>query len=144
MIESNEAKWFELNRNKWLHYHNFLNVYLDFKQILIDAKLVHQLPTPVFTNEKNDIVETEEESHGYKVFVLFDLPQCCIVMDEVGGDLNMLNDGNMGGSRILGRVVPKINSTKKLKGFRLLGRFRLVCTVRNSWKTWRNLHWLGS
>ena len=44
-------------------------------------------------------------------------------MDEVGGDLNMLNDSHEGGTKYIARCAEtaKVNSTKKSKKFMLLG-----------------------
>ena len=55
-------------------------------------------------NESRDIVETEEQSYDCKVSTVLTLTQCCIVMDEVGGDLNMLSDGHKGGTKYVTRT----------------------------------------
>lgn len=57
-------------------------------------------------------------------------------MDEVGGDLNMLNDSHQGGMKYVCRKgeTPKINATNKSKKFTVLGLTTLrgdplVCVI---------------
>ena len=98
-------------------------MYLDIERILVDAKLASTLSEPTWMDQFGNIVESESESYGCKVSTQLHLPQCCIAMDEVGADLNMLNDGSIGGSKFLTRkgVLAKMNATKKSKRFTMLG-----------------------
>ena len=123
VLESNKGRRFEAMRTKWLLFRNFLNMYLDIERVMIDARVAHKLDTPVWVDKKGEVVENVEDSFGCQVHTTLTLPQCCIVMDEVGGDLNMLNDGHEGGTKYVTRCgeSAKVNSTKKSKKFTLLG-----------------------
>ena len=103
IIESNRGRRFEAARHNWTNYRNFSNMYLDIERILVDTKLAHHLPEPVWMNNLGEVVQNHAKSDGCKVQVSLDIPQCCLVMDEVGSDLNMLNDGFIGGEKFLSR-----------------------------------------
>ena len=128
IIASNRGRRFEISRQNWTNYRNFNNMYLDVERMLVDAKLASPLPEPIWMNKDGFRVETEEEAYGCKVQTSFTLPQCCLVMDEVGGDLNMMNDGFIGGKKFLTRKgdVAKMNATKKSRRFTLLGVTNLL------------------
>ena len=123
IIDSNKGRRFEAMRTKWLLYRNFLHMYYDIEKIMVDARVASRLPGSVWMDDKANIVDDVSESYGCKVDVELNFPQCCIVMDEVGGDLNMLNDRHQGGSKYICRKgeTPKINATKKSKKFTVLG-----------------------
>ena len=74
-------------------------MYLDVERIMCDAHVAHKLDHPVWMDQFGNEVQNKEDSYGCKVSTILTLPQCCIVMDEVGGDLNMLNDGHEGGTK---------------------------------------------
>ena len=82
-----------------------------------------KLPNSLYMDKDANVVDDVAQSYGCKVETRLDLPQCCVVMDEVGGDLNMLHDGHQGGTRFVCRrgETPKVNSTKKSKRFTVLG-----------------------
>ena len=123
VIDSNKGKRFEAMRTSWMNYRNFSHMFDDIEKIMIDARVADKFSSPVYMNSKGDIVDNVQESFGCKVTTSLNLPELCIVMDEVGGDLNMLNDGHSGGAKYLARKgdTPKINSTKKKKKFTVLG-----------------------
>ena len=123
IIEANKGRRFEIQRNHWTVFRNFLNMFLDIERMLIQSRLAEQLPTPIYMDNKGNVVDGVRKSFGCKVECQFNLPQICLVMDEVGGDLNMMNDGHFGGKKFLTRKgdVAKINSTKKSKRFNVLG-----------------------
>ena len=123
IIDSNKGQRFEVLQSQWTVFQNFLNMYLDIEKMLCDAQLATHLPTPVYMNAGGEEVEEVSHSIGCKVKVKLDLPQLCLVMDEVGDNLNMLNNGRFGGKKFLSRKgnVAKINSTKKSKKFTVLG-----------------------
>ena len=123
IIESNKGKRFEALRTKWLNYRNFAHMFDDLEKIMIVARVATRLPSPAYMNSTGDLVDDVEQAYGCKVTVSLNLPQFCIVMDEVGGDINMINDGHSGGTKYLSRKgdTPNINSTKKKKKFTVLG-----------------------
>ena len=124
ILEANKGRRFELNRTKWTNYRNFLHMYMDVEMLMVEAKLASKLDQPVCKDKANDDVSEEsEEAYGLKVSTDLHLPQCCVVMDEVGSDLNMMNDGHLGGTKFITRRGNNavINSTKKSKRFTVLG-----------------------
>ena len=122
VLDSNKGRRFELNRTKWTNYRNFLHMYIDVEMLLVEAKLASTLESPVWKNKKNETVN-ENDSYGCQVTTDLHLPQCCVVMDEVGSDLNMMNDGHLGGMKFLTRKgnTAIINATKKSKRYTVLG-----------------------
>ena len=94
--------------------------------MLVDAKLASKLLQPCWMNKEGVRVELEKDAYGCKVQTQFNLPQCCLVIDEVGGDLNMMNDGFIGGKKYLCRTgdTAKMNVTKKSRKFTLLAAIR--------------------
>ena len=106
-----------------LLYCNFLHMYGNIKKIMIAAHVNSPFPGSVWMNKNGSIVDSVAKSYGCKVETSLNLPQCCVVMDEVGGDLNMLNDGHQGGTKFVCRKgnTPKVNATKKSKKFTVLG-----------------------
>ena len=114
VIESNKARRFEISRQQWTTYRNFLHMYLDIERMLIASNLASKLPSPIMVDCHGNEVLYEPNCYGCKVTTKFHYPQCCIVMDEVGADLNMMNDGSIGGARYLSRKgdVAKMNATK--------------------------------
>ena len=90
--------------------------------MLVNARLAKTLPTPVYMNHEGKQVDNVCESVGCKVQTQLHLPQLCLVMYKVSGDLNMMNDGHFGDKIILSRKgnTVKINLTKKSKRFTVL------------------------
>ena len=122
IIEANKGRRFEIQRNKWTVFRNFLNMFLDIEKMLIQSRLAKRLPQPVYMDKNGKEVENVSDSFGCKVKCKFNLPQMCLVMDKVGGDLNMTNDGCFGGKKFLTRKgdTAKINLTKKARGLHFL------------------------
>ena len=90
-------------------------MFLDIEKMLIQSRLAERLPEPIYMDKKGNEVEDVSNSFGCKVECKFNLPQICLVMDKVSGDLNMMNDGHFGGKKFLSRKGDnaKINLTKK-------------------------------
>ena len=88
-------------------------MYLDIERMLIDANIATKLPSPSWMDENGIPTQSEDAAYGCKVSTQLDFPQCCIVMDEVGADLNMLNDGAIGGTKFISRKgnIAKMNAT---------------------------------
>ena len=128
IIQSSRGRRFEVARQNWTNYTNFSNMYIDIERMLVESKLAITLPEPFWMNREGVRVEDVKESYGCKVQTDFTFPQCCIVMDEVGGDLNMMNDGFIGGKKFLCRTgdTAKMNATKKTRKFTLLGVTNMI------------------
>ena len=103
-------------------------MFLDIERMLVDARLANTLPEPVYMDNLGNEVNDVEKSFGCKVQTNFNLPQLCLVMDEVRGDLNMMNDRHFRGKKFLTRKgdAAKINATRKSKRFTVLGITNLL------------------
>ena len=88
IIDSDKGCRFEVMRTKWLLYCKFLHMCDDIENIMIAACVASPLLSPLWMNDACSIVDSVNESFGCKVETSLNLPQCCIVMDEVGRDLN--------------------------------------------------------
>ena len=101
----------------------------------IDAHAAHKLHAPVWVNKKQEVVENVEDNFGCQVDTTLTLPQCCIVMDGVRGDLNMLNDSHEGRTKYVTRCgeTAKVNITQNWKntllGLTTLRGDPLMCVV---------------
>lgn len=89
ILQSNRGHRVEVARHSWTNYRNICNIYLDIEQMLVGAKLASKLLQPCWMNKEGIRVENEKDAYGCKVHTQFNLQQCCLVMDEVGGDLNL-------------------------------------------------------
>ena len=58
---------------------------------MIDVNVATKLTCPLWMNNDGDLVR-EEDSTGFKVTARLAHPRCCIVLDEVRGDISMLVD----------------------------------------------------
>ena len=61
-----------------------------------DVGVVQRLEIPVWMNSSGEVVE-KEDALGCKVTPDLMLPEMCIVMDKVGGNISSKGDGNKGG-----------------------------------------------
>ena len=95
--------------------------------VCIHLFAAHYLPQPTWMDQEGNCVDVTK-SFGCKVQAKLDLPQLCIVMDKVAGDLNMLNDGHQGRTKYISckGETAKINVTKKSKKFTMLGLTNLL------------------
>jgi hypothetical protein len=72
-------------------------MYEDVEEELVAAGLAVKLETPIWMDEKGVEVE-EEKGVGMKVQTQLNCPDMCIVMDEVGCNINMTKDGHANGT----------------------------------------------
>lgn len=70
-----------------LQNHNFHNMYNHIIEELVDALLVEELHSPVWMNKDGTEV-SERNAHGRKVTHKITGPDYCLVMDELGGNIN--------------------------------------------------------
>ena len=113
---------YELNRQNWTTYTNFVNMYSHVEQEMENMGLATKLDNPVWMDRYGQVV-TEEKAFGCKVAYRLTHPHMCIVGDEVGGNLCMKGDGHAGGQLFLtapGRV-PQQKASSKNRRFTLIG-----------------------
>jgi hypothetical protein len=118
-----KGRKFELDRSNWTKYRNFLSMYEDIEEELVDAGLGVKLPPPpIWMDEKGNQVE-EHLSVGMKVQTRLLRPDMCIVMDEVGCNINMTKDGHVNWTQFVvdKNDEAKQKASKKEKYFTCLG-----------------------
>jgi hypothetical protein len=126
-ITSKKGRRFELDRSKWTRYKNFRNMYICIEEEMVDAGVAVELEDPKYMDHVGNIIVSgmrkKERIKGMKVRVDLKRPDMCIVLDEVGANLNMTNDGNIGGRKYICAKgdEPKTLSSKKDKHFTCLG-----------------------
>ena len=122
-IVSKRGIKFDLNRTSWTQYGNFQHMYEDVEDLMIEAGVAKKRDIPVWKNKKGEVVSAED-SYGYKVGVELTHPHCCLVLDEVGGDTNMIKDSAAHGTKYVGRndgSEVRSHASKKAKKFTVLG-----------------------
>lgn len=70
---------------------------------MVDAGVAIRLPTPVWLDVNNKIVETEAEACGQKTRYLLIQPEFVLFADETGSNTNQKEDRRIGGELF---VVP--------------------------------------
>ena len=80
---------------------NFSDMYDHVESVMVESKIAHKLERPQWVDRNGNFVEREEDSHGCKVEVSIDHPDCAIVMDEVGCNLSQDCDNRVGGELYL-------------------------------------------
>ena len=121
-ICSKKGQKYELDRAAWSTFANFSQMYTQIYEQMVEAKVAVELPDPVWMND-DGVVVCEADSTGCKVTHDLTHPEMCIVMDEVGGNINQKGDGNKGGEKyITGKgMVPQLKSNAKDKHYTVLG-----------------------
>ncbi len=101
---------------------NFSRMYNDVEEELVNAGLAVSLENPTWMDTKGNVVE-EKKAVGMKVSTKLLHPEMCIVMDEVGCNINMTKDGHVNGTKFVvdKNDEAKQNASKKDKHFTCLG-----------------------
>jgi hypothetical protein len=122
-IVSKKGKRFELNRSKWTRYKNFANMYDNVEEEMLQAGVATKLAVPSYMDKDGNVTQDRKIIKGMKCRSELTKPDMCIVLDEVGSNLCMVNDGHIGGKRYVCQRgdEPKTPSTKKDKHFTCLG-----------------------
>ena len=92
---SKRGQKYELNRQKWTTYANFVDMYKHCIQEMVDAGLAKKLEVPRWIT-RNGRICSEDQAFGCQVTHDLIKPQLCICGDEVGGNLCMKGDGHIG------------------------------------------------
>ena len=117
ILAANKGRLFELNRTNWKLFRNLCDMYENVEKHMVDAGVARPYDEPKWLNKEGEEVR-EEDSFGYKVKNELTHPHCCLVMDETGGDTNMVNDSAAGGVSYVGRKGTEIRSVAGKKGKR--------------------------
>ena len=121
-IRSTRGQKYELDRSTWTTYANFSDMYMHNYTEMQLAGVAELLPTPEWMDRKGLIVE-EARAFGCKCSHRLSHPDHCVVLDEVGGNINMKGDGHIGGEKYLCEpgVIPQQKASRADKHFTLLG-----------------------
>ena len=121
-IVGKRGQKYELSRQNWTTYNNFVSMYNHIIDELVHANLAVKLETPTWMNRNGEVC-TEEEAYGCKVHHVITRPELCFCGDEVGGNISMKGDGHNGGELLLtekGKVPQRKASTRSRK-FTMIG-----------------------
>jgi len=121
-IVSKRGQKYELNRQNWTTYTNFVHMYNNIIDEMVDAGVAEKLDEPVWMDRDGNIC-SEQEAYGCKVHHQIVRPDMCLCGDEVGGNISMKGDGHVGGELFVtekGRVPQRKVSTKNRK-FTMIG-----------------------
>ena len=132
-IHSTRGQNYELDRSSWTTYAKFSDMYT---HIYTETRL-KLLRCWIHRNRwtGRDIVE-EAAEFGCKCSHRLSHPEYCVVLDEVGGNMNMKGDGRIGGEIYLCEpgVIPQQKLSRVYKHLTLLGLIlftgkHLMCVV---------------
>jgi hypothetical protein len=114
-LTTNKGHLFELNRTNWTLYRNFRDMYVNVESHMVAAGAAVKLDSHKWMDKEGNEVE-ELESFGMKVETQLTHPHCCLVMDETGGDTNMMKDSASGGKKFVGRKGEEVRQMGGKKG----------------------------
>jgi hypothetical protein len=105
-----------------MKYKYFNRMYKDVEEELVAAGLAVKLESPIWM-DGNGVEVEEEKAIGMKVATKLNHPDMCVVMDEVGCNINMTKDGHVNGTRFVvdKNDEAKQKASKKEKHFTCLG-----------------------
>ena len=111
-LVSKRGQKFAMDRNNALTYSNVCQMYEDVYESMVDAGVAIKLKEPSL-NEVGNFKCNYQLTH----------PEMCLVVDEVGANLNQKDDGHVGGQKFMCEVgsVPQQKFSTKDRHFTLLG-----------------------
>ena len=120
-LTSAKGRNFSINREEWVTYDNFVNMYKCIYREMVDACVAEELEVPVYMDAYGNVVDVEE-AYGRKCTHRLIRPEMCFVFDETGGNTCMKGDGHVGGRKYLGRAGtrPKIRASESDNHFTTL------------------------
>ena len=90
-IRYKRGQKYELDRALWTTYANFHDMYTHNYTGMVKANVAKLLDNLEWKNKKGESV-SETQAYGCQVTHQMDQPEYCVVMDEVGGNINMQGD----------------------------------------------------
>jgi hypothetical protein len=109
---------------------------------MVDAGVAKFLASPVWMNNKGEVVSYEKDAYGCKVKCKLTRPDMVICMDEVDCNTRQLNNGHVGGTRyVIGKnkearlIAIKKDKHSTCLGLILLNGDPLMCVVIVEGKT---------
>jgi len=121
-LVSRRGQKYELNRQNWTTYANFVHMYDHTISEMIDSGVAVKLDTPEWMDRYGNICD-ESSAFGCQVFHKLVRPDMCVCGDEVGGNLSMKGDGHIAGTKLLTGVgnVPKLQTSTRNRRFTMIG-----------------------
>ena len=111
-------------RTDWVTYSNVKKMYDLVYDQMVKSGVARQLSPSecYYVNCEGERVDKQKESVGLKVNIEITHPEWIIFGDEVGTDINMKDDGNVGGQKFVGSNKNRIKRTASHKS----GRFTVI------------------
>ena len=91
---------YELDRDNWTTYSNFLQMYDQIYEEMEEAGVARKLLIPEWQDVNGKTCDVAD-SVGCKVTHELTYPEMCIVMDEAGGNTSQKGDGHIGGKLLV-------------------------------------------
>jgi hypothetical protein len=102
ILRRGKARTKDINRQEWVTYKNFSNMYETVYETMVRAGVAKKLPEAVwFDEDSSNIVLNEEEAFGEKSQYVLEHPEYCVYVDETGSNTNQKQDGHLGGRRFV-------------------------------------------
>ena len=97
-------------------------MYNEVYKEMVNAGVAVELDQPVWMDKDGNEV-TESDAFGRKCTHKIIHPEMCLVVDEVGGNTNMVDDGHRGGEKFVvpKGTVPKLSAATKDSHFTVMG-----------------------
>ena len=91
---------YELDRFSWTQNENFNGKYIHNYSNMVSTGASEDLETPEWHDKTEKVVE-EADTYGCKVTHQLSYPELCVLLDEVGININNKKDGDIRGERYL-------------------------------------------
>ena len=101
ILRKGRARTKDINRQAWVTYENFSNMYDTVYDTMVKAGVAKKLPEAVWRDRDGFIVPTEEDAFGMKSVYVLEHPEYCAYVDETGSNTNQKADGHVGGRRFV-------------------------------------------
>jgi hypothetical protein len=101
ILRKGKARTKDMNRQEWVTYENFKNMYEAVYETMVMAGVAKKLPEAVWFDRDGKIVFNEEEAFGEKSQYVLEHPEYCVYVDETGSNTNQKQDGHVGGRRFV-------------------------------------------
>ena len=96
-IVSKRGQKYEMDRDNWITFHHFANMYDHVIEEMCDAGVARKLDSPLWMNRDGEECQPIE-GFDCKVTHRITRLDLCIISDEVGGNSSQKGDGHIGGT----------------------------------------------
>ena len=122
LLVSKRGNKYELNRHNWTTYAYFGHMYTHIYGEMIFASVAELLSKPIWMDRNGNECH-KSEALGCQVTHRLCHPELCFVDDEVGGNISMKGDGNIGGQKLCTKqgTIPYKKASHTDKKFIIIG-----------------------